>query len=56
MIFWRGGGEVHVTYMPRKPTQYGVELKTMCCSESGVLLNAEMAEGKLKDAKKQYRD
>lgn len=56
MIFWRGGGEVHVTYMPRKPTQYGVELKTMCCSESGVLLNAEMAEGKEEDAKKGYRD
>lgn len=56
MIFWKGGGEVHVTYQPRKPTPYGVELKTLCCSDSGVLLNAEMAEGKERDAVKKYRD
>lgn len=56
MIFWRGGGEVHVTYQPRKPTPYGIELKTMACSESGVMLNAELAEGKARQARKQYRD
>lgn len=28
----------------------------MACSESGVMLNAEIAEGKVEDAKKGYRD
>ena len=28
-----------VIYQPRKPTQYGIELKTCCCSESGVMIN-----------------
>ena len=52
MIFWRGGGEVHVTYQPRKPTPYGIELKTMCCADSGLMLKAELAEGKDRDAQK----
>lgn len=45
-----------MTYQPRKPTPYGIELKTMACSDSGVMLNAEIAEGKNVDAEKEYRD
>lgn len=56
MIFWRGGGEMHVTYQPRKPTQYGMELKTLVCCISGLLLMAEIAEGKVAQALKEYRD
>ncbi len=56
MIFWRGSGEVLVIYQPRKPTQYGIELKTACCADSGVCINAELTEGKLRDAEKEYRD
>ena len=56
MIFWRGGGEIHVTYQPRKPCQYGMEIKTLVCSESGLLLIAEIAEGKACQATKEYRD
>lgn len=56
MVFWRGTGEVHVTFQPRKPTQYGIELKTMVCSEGKIVLAAEMAEGKELDAAKAYRD
>jgi hypothetical protein len=56
MIFWRGGGEVTVVYQPRKPTQYGIEMKTAACADSGVLINAELTEGKLRDAQKAYRD
>lgn len=56
MIFWRGGGEVQVIYQPRKPTQYGIELKTCCCADSGVMINAELTEGKVRDAEKEYRD
>ena len=56
MVFWKGTGEVHVTYQPRKPTKYGIELKSMVCSESKIMLKAEMAEGKELDAAKEYRD
>ena len=56
MIFWRGTGEVHVTYQPRKPTPYGIELKTMVCAKSRIMLSAELYEGKDVDATKQYRD
>lgn len=56
MIYWRGTGEIHVTYQPRKPTQYGIELKTMACAVSSIMLMVELAEGKARDAMKQYRD
>jgi len=56
MVFWKGTGEVHVTYQPRKPTKYGMELKTMVCSESKIMLAAELAEGKEADATKAYRN
>ena len=52
MIFWRRTGAVHVTYQPRKPTQYGIELKTMVCSAAKVMLSAELAEGAQRDALK----
>ncbi len=55
MIFWRGGGEVLVTYQPYKPTQCGIEMKTSCCADSGVCVNAELTEGKVRDAEKEYR-
>lgn len=56
MIFWKGTGEVHITFQGRKPTQYGIELKALACGTSHVMLNVEMAEGKDKDAAKEYRD
>ncbi len=56
MIFWRGTGEVHVAYQPRKPTKYGIEMKTTACAESGLCVNAELAEGKERDATKEYRE
>ncbi len=56
MIFWRGGGEVLVLYQPRKPTEYGIEMKTAACAESSLCLHAELTEGKVRDAEKEYRD
>ena len=56
MIFWTGTGEVHITYLPRKPTPYGIELKSLCCGETQIILNAEMVEGKEADSLKEYRD
>ena len=45
-----------MTYQPRKPTQYGMEIKMLVCSESGLLLMAEICEGKVCQATKEYRD
>lgn len=56
MIFWTGTGEIHVTYLPRKPTPYGIEVKSLACGDSGVLLNAEVVEGASTDATKRWRD
>lgn len=56
MVFWTGTGEVHVTYLPRKPTPYGIEIKSLACGESCILLNAEVVEGKELDAQKKWRD
>lgn len=56
MIHWQGTGEVHMTYQPRKPTPYGLELKTLACGEAKVVLVAELAEGKELDAAKDYRE
>lgn len=56
MIFWTGTGEIHVTYLPRKPTPYGIELKTAACSDARIMVNAEVAEGKVVDAAKKWRN
>jgi hypothetical protein len=56
MIFWTGKGEMVIIYMPRKPTPYGIELKTVACAEGKVMLFAEAVEGKEVDATKKYRD
>lgn len=56
MVFWTGTGEVHITYLPRKPTPYGIELKVTACGQAKVVLYAEVVEGKEIDATKKYRD
>ncbi len=50
MIFWTGTGEIHVTYIPRKPTPYGIELKGVACADGRILLFVEVCEGKVADA------
>ena len=45
MIFWQGTGEVHITFQGRKPTSYGIELKSMACGDARVMLNIELVEG-----------
>lgn len=46
MVGWSGMGQNELTYLPRKPCDLGVMMKTLCCSESGIMLRAEIAEGK----------
>ena len=50
MVQWTGTGEVHVTFQARKPTPYGIELKSLACGSSNIMLVAEVAEGKEKDS------
>ena len=56
MIFWTGTGEVHINYIPRKPTPYGIEMKTLACASARIVLQMEMVEGRELDATKKYRD
>ena len=44
MLMWVGTGDVHLTYIPRKPTPLGIMLKTCCDGNTGILLNAELVE------------
>lgn len=46
MIHWVGGGAPHLTLIPRKPTPLGLMLKSVCCGETGVMVNAELVEEK----------
>ena len=54
MVFWTGLGDLHITYLPRKPTPFGIMLKTACCAASKVMLAAEVVEGKVVDATKKW--
>ena len=46
MIMWVGGGEVHLKYIPRKPTPLGIMLKTLVDGSTGILLACEIVEAK----------
>ena len=46
MVWWEGISSAHFTFIIRKPTPLGFELRTLVCGDSGVLLNAELCEGK----------
>lgn len=42
MIMWVGTGDVHITYIPRKPTPLGIMLKTTVDASTGILLGLEL--------------
>jgi hypothetical protein len=56
MIFWQGTGEIKIIYQGRKPTSFGIELKSLACGEANVMLNIELVEGAVRDSTKAYRD
>lgn len=56
MIFWTGTGEMHITYLPRKPTPYGIELKVTADGKWHIILSLEVVEGKELDAAKKFRN
>jgi len=46
MVKWVGVGMPGVMVVPQKPTPMGLELHTVCCAVSGILINFELYEGK----------
>lgn len=56
MIWWTGLSTAHLTYLPRKPTPLGFQMKTLCDSTSHILLNAEVCEGKDIDRTKPFAE
>ena len=44
MVMWVGTGDMHLTYIPRKPTPLGIMMKTVVDSDSGILMGAELCE------------
>ena len=54
MIFWGGGGNVHLTWLPRKPTPMGACMKLAACDSGGVMLRVEVMESKVVDRKRPF--
>lgn len=46
MVKWKGRAMPGLMVVPRKPTPVGLEVHTLCCSLSGILVNFEIFEGK----------
>ena len=52
MIFWRGGENVHLTWLLRKPTPMGICMKLAACDSGGVMLRVEVMESNIVDRKR----
>lgn len=50
------GKLAHLSFVPRKPKAHGTEFKTVCDGRHGVMLFAEIQEGKVAMESKGYRD
>lgn len=54
MLFWSGRNMPGFIYIPRKPKATGLEMKSIACAESQVLLRVDMQEGATAMGEKQY--
>ena len=54
MIQWAAERGAHLTYLPRKPTLFGIGIKCMVDHTSGIMLCADLLEGKGIDNKKEF--
>ena len=54
MVGWGGMGEQELTFIPRKPCDLGMVMKTLVCGSTGVMLVAEIFEGAEKMKKKEF--
>jgi hypothetical protein len=56
MVGWTGATNIHITYLPNKPTDKGVCLKTLCDARTRVMINLEFVEGNGEQEYKRYAD
>lgn len=56
MVMWTGKGDLHLTYMPRKPTSLGFKIDTLCDGVHNICLAAELDEGAEAMAGAKFRD
>ena len=56
MIRWLGHGMPGFMCVKRKPTPMGLELHTLCCAKSGILVWFEVFEGAKAMSTKPYND
>ncbi len=54
MLGWSGLGAHELTFIPRKPCDLGIMVKTVVCSASGIILVCEIMEGKDKMRAKEF--
>lgn len=54
MVKWMGRGMPGLMVVPRKPTPVGLEVHTVCCSLSGIMINFEVYEGAQAMERKEY--
>lgn len=55
MLAWVGlCGDLHLTFLPRKPQPLGWMLKTAACAENGIYIRLELAENKEAMAGKEF--
>lgn len=53
-MWWTGLLKKYLTFLPRKPTHLGTQLKTLCDARSQIILYMEHVEGESVDEHKQY--
>eukprot|EP00966_Prymnesium_polylepis_P010351 238907-Prymnesium_polylepis.1 len=56
MVKWMGHGMPGLMVILRKPTPIGLELHTLCCALTGILVWFEIYEGKAAMTLKEYND
>jgi hypothetical protein len=54
MISWQGASSGRLMYVQRKPSPFGIMCDTMVCGTTGILLNANIAEGKYIEPLKEF--
>jgi hypothetical protein len=56
MVGWTGATNIHITYLPNKPTSKGVCLKTLCDARTRVMLSFEFVEQRQEQLMKAYAE
>jgi hypothetical protein len=56
MVGWTGATNIHIAYLPNKPTDKGVCLKTLCDARTRFMFNLEFVESNEVQEQKRYAD